>query len=302
MLSERVYRWLLVVYPREHRREYGELMVQLFRDRMRRDGGGFRGLVVWMQMIFDLVGAAFKEHKEGTEMTKRRIWIGAGLVAMLLAGVVGASTILAQSKGVTVISTAHDFKTFSDDGAGEVAEAVRQAVEEGAIDQEAADEIVRVFNERRAASSAEEAEEMMVSVRHDSRTFSGQGTDALDDALRQAVGEGAIDQETADGIAWALDKRHLPPTMWRHYFSLPEVDVLTEAMRQAVEEGVIAQETADRIVHGFDGDSPSDTWRHYSFVGVDRFAEALRQAVEEGLITQETADRILQSLDDENVQ
>ena len=298
MLSERVYRRLLVVYPKEHRREYGELMVQLFRDRMRRDGGGFQGLHVWVQMIFDLVVAAFKEHKEGAEMTKRRIWIGAGLVAVLLAGVVGASTILAQSKGVTVISTAHDFRTFSDEGADALADAMRQAVEEGAIDQEAADEIVRVFDERRA----EEASEMMVSVRYDSRTFSGEGADAMADAMRQAVEEGAIDQETADGLVWALDRRNAPPSMWRHYFSFPEGDVLTEAMQQAVEEGVITQETADRVVHGFNGGSPSDTWRHYSFAGVDRFAEALRQAVEEGVITQETADRILRSLDYENVQ
>ncbi len=298
MLSEKVYRRLLVVFPKDYRQEYGELMVQLFRDRMRRDGGGFRGLLVWMQMIFDLVVAAFKEHKEGAEMTKRRIWIGAGLVAVLLAGVVGASTIMAQSKGVTVLFTSDEFKTFSDDGADALADAMRQAVEEGAIDQEAADEIVRVFDERRA----EEAGEMMVSVRYDSRAFSGEGADALADAMRQAVEEGAIDQETADGIVWALDRKNGPPSMWRHYFSFPEGDVLTEAMQQAVEEGVIAQETADRIVHGFDGDSPSDTWRHYSFAGVDRFAEALRQAVEEGLIAQETADQILQSHDDENVQ
>ena len=298
MLSEKVYRRLLLVYPKEYRREYGELMVQLFRDRMRRDGGGFQGLHVWVQMIFDLVVAAFKEHKEGAEMTKRRIWIGAGLVAVLLAGVVGASTILAQSKGVTVISTAHDFRTFSDEGADALADAMRQAVEEGAIDQEAADEIVRVFDERRA----EEASEMMVSVRYDSRTFSGEGADALADAMRQAAEGGAIDQETADGLVWALDRRNAPPGMWRHYFSFPEGDVLTEAMQQAVEEGVITQETADRVVQGFNGDSTLETWRHYSFAGVDRFAEALRQAVEEGVITQETADRILQSLDDENVQ
>ena len=300
MLSEKIYRRLLFVYPKEYRREYGALMVQLFRDRMRRDGGGFRVPIVWMQMIFDLVVAAFKEHKEGAEMTKRRIWIGAGLVAVLLAGVVGASTILAQSKGVTVISTAHDFRTFSDEGADALADAMRQAVEEGAIDQEAADEIMRVFDQRRA----EEAGEMMVSVRYDSRTFSGEGEDALADAMRQALEEGAIDQETADATVWALDRRSAPPGMWSHCFSYPEGDVLTEAMQLAVEEGVIGQETADRVVHGFDGDSPSDTWRHssFSFGGVDRFAEALRQAVEEGVITQESADRILRSLDDENVQ
>ena len=104
MLSERVYRRLLVVYPREHRREYGELMVQLFRDRMRRDGGGLRGLVVWMQMISDLAGAAFKEHKEGKEGDKMKKRIGIALVAVLLMGVVGVGTLLAQSQVKTVVS------------------------------------------------------------------------------------------------------------------------------------------------------------------------------------------------------
>ena len=64
MISERLYRVLLLAYPREHRREYGEPMVQLFRDRMRRDGGGFRALVVWVQMIFDLVRSVSRERKE----------------------------------------------------------------------------------------------------------------------------------------------------------------------------------------------------------------------------------------------
>ena len=50
MLSERLYRTMLLVYPREHRREYGDLMVQLFRDRMRYDGGGLRGLIIWTQI------------------------------------------------------------------------------------------------------------------------------------------------------------------------------------------------------------------------------------------------------------
>ena len=53
-LSERTYQALLVVYPSEHRRAYGDPMVQLFRDRMRRDGGGLRTLTVWTQMGFDL--------------------------------------------------------------------------------------------------------------------------------------------------------------------------------------------------------------------------------------------------------
>ena len=64
MLSERVYRILLQAYPKEHRREYEESMVQLFRDRMRRDGGGLGTLVVWMHMLFDLVRSASRERME----------------------------------------------------------------------------------------------------------------------------------------------------------------------------------------------------------------------------------------------
>ena len=63
-LSERTYQALLVVYPSEHRRVYGDPMVQLFRDRMRRDGGGLRTLTVWTQMGFDLAASAFKERME----------------------------------------------------------------------------------------------------------------------------------------------------------------------------------------------------------------------------------------------
>ena len=63
-LSERTYQALLVVYPPEHRRVYGDPMAQLFRDRMRRDGGGLRTLTVWTQMGFALVASAFKERME----------------------------------------------------------------------------------------------------------------------------------------------------------------------------------------------------------------------------------------------
>ena len=64
MISEKVYRALLLAFPGEHRREYGEPMAQLFRDRMRRDGDGFRSLGVWAAMVFDLARSAFTERKE----------------------------------------------------------------------------------------------------------------------------------------------------------------------------------------------------------------------------------------------
>ena len=63
-LSERAYKALLIAYPSDHRRVYGDPMIQLFRDRMRRDGGGLRTWLVWVQVGFDLATSAFKERME----------------------------------------------------------------------------------------------------------------------------------------------------------------------------------------------------------------------------------------------
>jgi hypothetical protein len=62
--SERTYQALLVAYPQDHRQAYGESMVQLFRDRMHRVGGGFGTAVVWSQMGLDLASSATKERME----------------------------------------------------------------------------------------------------------------------------------------------------------------------------------------------------------------------------------------------
>jgi hypothetical protein len=62
--SERTYQALLVAYPQDHRQAYGESMLQLFRDRMHRDGGGFGTAVVWSQMGLDLASSATKERME----------------------------------------------------------------------------------------------------------------------------------------------------------------------------------------------------------------------------------------------
>ena len=72
MVSERLYGALLSAYPREFRREYGELMIQFFRDRMRFDGGGVRGLIIWIQLVFDLAASALREHTGGSVMRQGR--------------------------------------------------------------------------------------------------------------------------------------------------------------------------------------------------------------------------------------
>ena len=73
MVQERLYRALLFLYPNEHRREYGEPMVQLFRDRLRREGGGIRTLTLCVQMMFDLACSAARERREALTMESSQV-------------------------------------------------------------------------------------------------------------------------------------------------------------------------------------------------------------------------------------
>ena len=112
MVSERVYRALLLVYPSEHRREYEEPMVQLFRDRMRRDGGGFRTPVVWVRMVFDLLGSAFVEHRERAMLesaTVKRAAVRSG--EFLLWSLVGAIGLYMVTTLALVIASIVSLKT-----------------------------------------------------------------------------------------------------------------------------------------------------------------------------------------------
>ena len=291
MLAERVYRWLLFVYPREHRREYGDLMVQLFRDRMRCDGSGFRGLFVWSHMIFDLAGAAFKEHKEGSDMRKLSI-VGIALAVVLVAGVIGVGTLLAQSKGEEALTVLKEVRIWESDLTGScgVAEAMRQAVEEGAIDEEAAARIVE----------AAEGDGSDGVWRYDVENG------VVADALRQAVEEGVISQSSADTIARLAAERRDGVSASSIFVmkGAPTISAtasggIAEAVRQALEEGSIDLEEVDGIVSiAVDGDANAKVG-HYNG-GADGVAGAIRQAVEEGVISQSLADVILRSFDDGN--
>ncbi|MDX1511778.1 MAG: hypothetical protein R3249_10550 [Nitriliruptorales bacterium] len=74
---ERVYGVLISLYPREHREEFGPDMVQLFRDRLRDEGGGMRSALVWSDIGSDLVKTAFMERLEMTTMDnlKQTWWL-----------------------------------------------------------------------------------------------------------------------------------------------------------------------------------------------------------------------------------
>ena len=97
---ERVYRLLLVAYPPEHRHHYREPMVQVFRDRLRDEGGGTRSVSLWVQVLVDLVGSALAERKVALVDTVKNGWwrLTAGIIAVLLV-IFGIGNLVAEDDG-----------------------------------------------------------------------------------------------------------------------------------------------------------------------------------------------------------
>ena len=92
LVAERLYRILLFAYPAKHRREYGPLMAQLFRD-LCRDSyrqKGFVGLVqFWSYVLTDTAVTATVEHfytlyEGGQIMTKKQHWMLLSLIGLPL--------------------------------------------------------------------------------------------------------------------------------------------------------------------------------------------------------------------------
>jgi hypothetical protein len=57
-MSERIYGWLLTLYPRRFRQEYGEAMRQVFRDRLKTENL----LALWAEVLRDLAVSVPREH------------------------------------------------------------------------------------------------------------------------------------------------------------------------------------------------------------------------------------------------
>jgi hypothetical protein len=53
-MSEKIYTWLLRLYPSQFREAYGEEALQLFRDRLRDEKGFFPRLRLWLDLLADL--------------------------------------------------------------------------------------------------------------------------------------------------------------------------------------------------------------------------------------------------------
>jgi hypothetical protein len=94
--SERVYRAMLLAYPVEHRRNYGDPMLGLFRDRLGRDGGGLGTVRVWARLGPDLVGSAFIERLEtamNIQTWTNRWWEATVLVFAFTQAVMGVAVL-----------------------------------------------------------------------------------------------------------------------------------------------------------------------------------------------------------------
>ena len=92
-VSVSVYRFLLAAYPAEFREEYGEDMLQLFRDCALRAVGqsGSEGMVrLWAVTLLDLIKSLFEEHLQQETNMSKSTFIRISGWALVLAGIEGA--------------------------------------------------------------------------------------------------------------------------------------------------------------------------------------------------------------------
>src|SRR6266581_4507351 len=61
-MFEKIYVWLLKLYPSHFREEYGESAIQLFRDRLRAERGPFQRGRFFFDVLLDLAISIPREH------------------------------------------------------------------------------------------------------------------------------------------------------------------------------------------------------------------------------------------------
>ena len=105
--QRRVYRAMLTLHPKRFRREYGDLMVQLFADQLRDARSSSR---VWTSTVRDLAVSVSSERLEDSMRSSFVVALGGAMLAMVgSVGVVrghnvGAPSTLAFSVGLMVIA------------------------------------------------------------------------------------------------------------------------------------------------------------------------------------------------------
>ncbi len=64
-MSEKIYAWLLSLYPRRFRTIHGDAAMQLVRDRLRDERGFLLKLRLWFDLLYDLVVSVPREYRHG---------------------------------------------------------------------------------------------------------------------------------------------------------------------------------------------------------------------------------------------
>jgi hypothetical protein len=98
ILAERLYAWCLHLYPRAHRRTYGPLMLQTFKDHCRdtRQAQGRIGITFWLEVLADETKSVLREQLSSIQggIAVQRVWNKPGVFFGLLLGVLAIGTIV----------------------------------------------------------------------------------------------------------------------------------------------------------------------------------------------------------------
>jgi hypothetical protein len=70
-MSEKIYTWLLKLYPARFRQDYGPSAMQLFRDRLKAERGIFRRCRFWLDVFSDLAISVPREHRRPSSSEPR---------------------------------------------------------------------------------------------------------------------------------------------------------------------------------------------------------------------------------------
>jgi hypothetical protein len=62
-MSEKIFAWLLTLYPLRFREEYGAPAMQLFRERLQAEQGFLKRFRLWLDIIADLIVSVPREHR-----------------------------------------------------------------------------------------------------------------------------------------------------------------------------------------------------------------------------------------------
>lgn len=103
---EWIYRNLLRAYPAAYRSEYGEQMVQMFGDQLRRDGAG----TTWLRAIAELPATATSEHFRRNRAVAHSMTVAPTPVTRVLGlmGVVAGGLVLFGFLGVVGLTVSPD--------------------------------------------------------------------------------------------------------------------------------------------------------------------------------------------------